>query len=161
MYVSLAVHHHEFRVGFAPWLQLVEQIACAARQDLASGERRGSICAVPGTIHGSVTVQPSGSHAPTSMLVLRPAMLLTRRGRGAPGARRRLASSSWPKRRLRVHAAAVRSAAAPVAIAERGGADDGHGAVTSGGAAVLFPRGRERNMRRKGRKKRKNQGYVA
>ena len=29
-----------------------------------------------------------------------------------------------------MHAAAVRSAAAPVAIAERGGADDGHGTVT-------------------------------
>ena len=66
---------------------------------------------------GSIAVQPSGSHAPSSMLVLRPATLVARgtearHGRGAPGARRRLVSSSWPRRRLRVHAAAVRSAAA-------------------------------------------------
>jgi hypothetical protein len=105
-------------------------------------------------------VQPSGSHAPTSMLVLRPAMLLARRGRGAPGARRRLTSSSWPKRRLRVHAAAVRSAAAPVAIAERGGADDGHGAVTSGGAAVLFPVEERETCGGRGERKERTKGTL-
>lgn len=111
-------------------------------------------------------VQPSGPHAPTLMLVLRPATLLARgteahHGRGAPDARRRLVSSSWPRWRLRVHAAAVRSAAALVAIAERGGADDGHGAVTSGGAAVLFPVDERETCGGRGERKEGTKGYIA
>ena len=56
-----------------------------------------------------------------------------------------------------MHAAAVRSAAAPVAIAERGGADDGHGTVTGGGAAVLFPVDERETCRGRGER---TKGYV-